>query len=718
MATNANEEQLITSSWFYGDEQSGGRPIGPVSFKMVQARWKQGSLGPTTLVWCDGAGWSKQMRIVDVPGLLSLLSGDGKQTTNASSQGKPSAAPVANGHSNETRRDGTESAKRRQDVADESKGPGSSRGSVAPAKEVTDPMHRAQPTSLPGSAASTPGVTSENPREPVSAQSGAKIGYTTPFTNVRGLLGSSGGLVDSKGSIQLRGEELTSMLDLISRLQEELQQKTEALVAAGAAMSELRSSNAALEKACTTKSDLESVISDLRDQISALARRGSAPASLSLPKRTPSANQRSALGAATAADGAKTGWGVGPGLRGGVAPAVKPRPSSLPKDTVGRLERKDVLLPRGVISTKATLVGQPGGNVAGGGGGGGGAAAATVAVPQHRIRTNPAWEPSYNDRVPGGGSGGVIAASTKASSVQLPADLDRLEAEAEQLHQRMSRPQSGSDWLASPNPAHHGGPGSVGLRASGSRAPGSLQSSGGGGLARDGSVSGAGLTRTASGRSEGREGVEGSRSVQAPSTLGRPMSATATGTTHPSNLGAGNPHAARPGSAVGVDASARANAHARHASPQRAAMPGAARGQQGGGENGAAHVTFGSPPTADVAGADGVAGDPAGGEDAGAAFWEAWFNPPSSVRTTAKGQQMATLVDSLVTVLLRRFMEEGIGLPLTKIGDCLYRLDQRKIQLHVLGGKLCVRAGGGYRDFLEYLSKTKISFVQVPKPTE
>mmetsp|Transcript_24326 Transcript_24326/g.55366 ORF Transcript_24326/g.55366 Transcript_24326/m.55366 type:complete len:260 (+) Transcript_24326:439-1218(+) len=65
-------------------------------------------------------------------------------------------------------------------------------------------------------------------------------------------------------------------------------------------------------------------------------------------------------------------------------------------------------------------------------------------------------------------------------------------------------------------------------------------------------------------------------------------------------------------------------------------------------------------------------------------------------------------VDSMVDNLKFRFKQSGVNLPLEKHSGCVYRLGSRKLSLNIRNARLMVRVGGGYCDFLEYLSKATL----------
>eukprot|EP01052_Picozoa_sp_SAG31_P035364 SAG31_NODE_4257_length_3414_cov_1.764706_2_plen_261_part_00 len=78
------------------------------------------------------------------------------------------------------------------------------------------------------------------------------------------------------------------------------------------------------------------------------------------------------------------------------------------------------------------------------------------------------------------------------------------------------------------------------------------------------------------------------------------------------------------------------------------------------------------------------------------------LQPASALR-----QSKCKAVDQLVTELTTRFRAEGCPLPLKRHSDFVYKLGNRKVSLSVISGKLVVRAGAGYVDFLNFLEKAR-----------
>ena len=66
---------------------------------------------------------------------------------------------------------------------------------------------------------------------------------------------------------------------------------------------------------------------------------------------------------------------------------------------------------------------------------------------------------------------------------------------------------------------------------------------------------------------------------------------------------------------------------------------------------------------------------------------------------------MGLLVNSMVQELRRVMRERGSTLPLERVGDCVYLMGKRKVNLAVSGGKLVVKSGGGHHDFIAFLEK-------------
>lgn len=40
--------------FFYGNEETGGRPVGPCSWGVLQGLWIKGDISLETLIWCKG----------------------------------------------------------------------------------------------------------------------------------------------------------------------------------------------------------------------------------------------------------------------------------------------------------------------------------------------------------------------------------------------------------------------------------------------------------------------------------------------------------------------------------------------------------------------------------------------------------------------------------------------------------------------------------------
>ena len=65
-------------------------------------------------------------------------------------------------------------------------------------------------------------------------------------------------------------------------------------------------------------------------------------------------------------------------------------------------------------------------------------------------------------------------------------------------------------------------------------------------------------------------------------------------------------------------------------------------------------------------------------------------------------------VESAVELILQRFEASGVFLPIEQVQGCCYSVASRRVHLKVLSGRLCVRSGGGYQDFLEWLSRARL----------
>ena len=77
-----------------------------------------------------------------------------------------------------------------------------------------------------------------------------------------------------------------------------------------------------------------------------------------------------------------------------------------------------------------------------------------------------------------------------------------------------------------------------------------------------------------------------------------------------------------------------------------------------------------------------------------------------------KAQDVTGQIDRAIVKLKAKFKENGIALPLKRLHDRVYSLAGKKVNLLVIGGKLCVRTGGGPSDFLQYLSQKKLRISQ------
>eukprot|EP00759_Apiculatamorpha_spiralis_P020148 PhF_6_TR25649/c0_g1_i2/m.36098 len=70
--------------------------------------------------------------------------------------------------------------------------------------------------------------------------------------------------------------------------------------------------------------------------------------------------------------------------------------------------------------------------------------------------------------------------------------------------------------------------------------------------------------------------------------------------------------------------------------------------------------------------------------------------------------QMGAVVDVMVKELKSSLRQDGVVLPLRRVGHCVYLLGDKKLNLSISGGRLVVKAGGGDWDILEYLTKKKL----------
>jgi hypothetical protein len=78
------------------------------------------------------------------------------------------------------------------------------------------------------------------------------------------------------------------------------------------------------------------------------------------------------------------------------------------------------------------------------------------------------------------------------------------------------------------------------------------------------------------------------------------------------------------------------------------------------------------------------------------------LSPPPTV------SQMGKLVDSMVKELIRNLQLRGVDLPMRKVTNCVYLINNKRLNLAVISDKLVVKVGGGHQDFLEYLNKSKV----------
>ena len=81
---------------------------------------------------------------------------------------------------------------------------------------------------------------------------------------------------------------------------------------------------------------------------------------------------------------------------------------------------------------------------------------------------------------------------------------------------------------------------------------------------------------------------------------------------------------------------------------------------------------------------------------------------PCAPSIGAEQESAERAVDGMVDSLKTRFEQSGVSLPLDKHTGCVYRLGQRKLSLSIRNNRLMVRVGGGFCDFLEYLSKASL----------
>ena len=68
-------------------------------------------------------------------------------------------------------------------------------------------------------------------------------------------------------------------------------------------------------------------------------------------------------------------------------------------------------------------------------------------------------------------------------------------------------------------------------------------------------------------------------------------------------------------------------------------------------------------------------------------------------------EQMAALVDAMVTAIQPEFDRRGLGVEFVKVGKCLYQVGRRRLNLTVDSGRLVVKSGGGHTELLEYIER-------------
>lgn len=72
---------------------------------------------------------------------------------------------------------------------------------------------------------------------------------------------------------------------------------------------------------------------------------------------------------------------------------------------------------------------------------------------------------------------------------------------------------------------------------------------------------------------------------------------------------------------------------------------------------------------------------------------------------TAKQAADPKRVDQLVSRLQHLMQDNGVEVPLEKVGPCQYKLGSHKLSLKVGSNRLLVRCGGGYEDFMSAMEK-------------
>ncbi|EFC45565.1 predicted protein [Naegleria gruberi] len=89
-----------------------------------------------------------------------------------------------------------------------------------------------------------------------------------------------------------------------------------------------------------------------------------------------------------------------------------------------------------------------------------------------------------------------------------------------------------------------------------------------------------------------------------------------------------------------------------------------------------------------------------------------------SLKGPVKAEDNAKQIDKMVGEIREQFKERGVMLPLKKVKDCVFSLGDgktaRKVHLNIINGVLKVKIGGGYDDFMKFLSQS-VRLLQVKK---
>ena len=81
-----------------------------------------------------------------------------------------------------------------------------------------------------------------------------------------------------------------------------------------------------------------------------------------------------------------------------------------------------------------------------------------------------------------------------------------------------------------------------------------------------------------------------------------------------------------------------------------------------------------------------------------------------SLKGPIRAEDNSKQIDKMVNDIKEQFKEKGVILPLKRVKDCVYAFGEgkaeRKVHLNIVNGVLKVKIGGGYDDFLKFLSQS------------